>query len=87
LQLRVRERFDQLEKLDMAEGRVPWHVISAAQSIEEVQADIWKVVEKTMEQVKNGKQLGKMWEEGEYQLTSTTDEDSESGKENTGDQQ
>ena len=80
--MRVRERFDQLEKLDMAEGRVPWHVISAAQSIEAVQADIWKVVKKTLEHVKNGKPLGKMWEEGEYQALSI--EKSENGKENTG---
>ena len=64
----------------MAEGRVPWHVISAAQSIEDVEADIWKVVEKTLEQVKNGKQLGKMWDEGEYQATLA---ESQNGKENS----
>ena len=78
--MRVRERFDQLEKLDKAEGRVPWHVISAAKSIEEVQADIWKIVEKTMEQVESGKHLGKMWEDGEYQATMAT---SQGDKENT----
>lgn len=82
--MRVRERFDQLEKLDKAEGRVPWHVVSAAQSIDEVQADVWKVVEKTLEQVNNGKQLGKMWEQGDYQATSVCA--SQDGKENAADQ-
>ena len=75
--MRVREQFRKLERLDKAEGRVPWHVLSAAKSIEEVQADIWSVVEKTLEQVSNGKELGKMWEEGEYQPTV-----SDTGKEN-----
>ena len=70
MQLRVRQRFDQLEQLDRSEGRVPWHVISAAQSIEEVQAEIWKIVEKTLDQVQNGKSLGKLWEEGDYQMTT-----------------
>lgn len=77
LQLRVREQFLKLEKLDKAEGRVQWHVLSAAKSVEEVQADIWKVVEKTLEHVSNGKKLGKMWEEGEYQLSKPV-----TGKEN-----
>jgi hypothetical protein len=86
LQLRVRQRFEELSKADQKEGRVPWHFVSAAQTVEEVQADIYKIVEKTLE-VKNGKELGKLWEEGTYQLTTKPTEkddktDMESGKEN-----
>lgn len=77
LQMRVRERFDQLEKLDKADGRVPWHVVSAAQSIEEVKAEIWGIVEKTIQQVNNGKQLGKMWEGGEYQAKAKLPQEGE----------
>ena len=79
----MRKRFDELEQMDKSEGRVPWHVVSAAQSIEEVQADIWKIVEKTIEQVRNGKSLGKLWEEGDYQMTTTknnNNQDSENSK-------
>lgn len=77
MQLRVRKRFDELEQMDKSEGRVPWHVVSAAQSIEEVQADIWKIVEKTLEQVRNGKSLGKLWEEGDYQMTTTKNDNNQ----------
>ena len=82
LQLRVRQRFGQLEKLDLAEGRVPWHVVSAAQSVEAVHADICKIVQKTLAQVKTGnKKLGKLWEEGEY-VASINSKAVESEKEN-----
>jgi len=81
LQLRVRQRFDELEKLDKAEGRVSWHVVSAAQSIEQVQADINSIVEKILEQVYNGKALGKLWEEGDYQMT-TVNSKNDTEKEN-----
>jgi hypothetical protein len=87
LQLRVRKQFEKLEKLDRAEGRVPWHIVSAAQSVDDVRNDIWHIVQKTLAQVKSGtgKPVGKLWEEGEYYTESsfklTTSED-ESEKEN-----
>ena len=73
MQLRVRQRFEQLQQLDKVQGnnRVPWHIVSAAQSIEQVQAEINKIVDKTLAQVQSGKQLGKLWEEGAYQATTS----------------
>ena len=63
-------------------GRVPWHIISAAQSIQEVQRDIWRIVQKTLDQVRSGKTLGKLWEEGEYTATTLTESQDEGEKEN-----
>lgn len=70
LQLRVRQRFGELAKADEEEGRIPWHFVSAARTVGEVEADIMNIVEKTLEQVKNGKELGKLWEEGPYEWTT-----------------
>jgi hypothetical protein len=87
LQLRVRQQFEKLQKLDRAEGRVPWHIVSAAQSVDAVRNDIWNIVQKTLAQVQSstGKAVGKLWEEGEYctgaTIQSTPSED-ESEKEN-----
>ena len=36
LQMRVRKRFAELQSIDEKHGRVPWHVVDASQSIEEV---------------------------------------------------
>jgi len=74
LQLRVRQQFETLEQLDKtsaAAAGVPWHIVSAAQTIEQVQSDINAIVEKTLARVQNGKALAKLWEEGEYQRTLT----------------
>jgi len=69
MQLRVREQFRALEKID--NGRIPWKVIDAAQSVEEVEADIWNVVCEVMENISNQeKPVGKMWQDGFYDLTS-----------------
>ena len=76
LQVRVRERFGDLQALDA--GRVPWTVVDAAQSIEKVQADIWTIVQETMESVvATGKPLRSMWQEEPYdlELTSADDDD------------
>lgn len=66
LQLRVRKRFDELREADA--GSINWHMIDAAQSMEDVQKDINAAVMKTLDQVKAGKPLGKLWMEGEYDL-------------------
>ena len=70
MQARVRQQFSELQAMDEAVGRVPWTVIDAAQTIEQVEADIQKVVEATLKGIANGKKLSKMWEEGEYALSS-----------------
>lgn len=92
LQIRVRKRFEELEKMDKMDGRVPWHFVSATQSIEQVHEEIWSIVTKTLEQVhnnNNGKSLGQLWKDGSYEVTSVTqsseeneDNDSSSEKEN-----
>jgi len=68
LQIRVRKRFAELKSIDEKEGRVPWHVVDASQSIEEVTTELVKIVEETVEKVTNGKPLRKMWEDGVYDL-------------------
>jgi dTMP kinase len=68
LQQRVRKRFEELQAMDEAEKRIPWHIVNAAQSVEEVQADINKIVESTLQNVNNGAPLYKMFQEGVYQL-------------------
>jgi dTMP kinase len=67
LQLRVRKRFDELREADEG-SNIHWHMIDAAQSMDDVQRDINVAVMKTLDQVKAGKPLGKLWMEGEYDL-------------------
>lgn len=66
MQVRVRRRFAELEKLD--QGRVPWARIDAAQSVEQVHEDIWRVVQATLEDVAKGKPLARMWQDGAFDL-------------------
>ena len=64
MQTRVRQQFDKLQKQDETTGQVPWFVIDAAQTIDEVQNDINTVVEKTMNEVSDGgKPIQVMWED------------------------
>jgi len=51
-------------------NRVDWHIIDASKSIENVQNDINDIVMKTLDKVKNGKPLYKMFDDGEYVLPS-----------------
>jgi dTMP kinase len=71
MQIRVRQRFADLQKMDEAAGNVPWHIVNAAQTVEEVTADIWTIVENVLEQVQKGKVVNKMWENGAFQLPET----------------
>jgi len=65
MQIRVNQRFAELREMD---DRVPWHVVNAAQTIEQVQADILAIVEETVQQVYDGKPLPKLWTNGDYPL-------------------
>lgn len=83
MQVRVRQRFSDLQKMDesalitnastteedvaKSEARVPWHLVDAAQSVEAVESDIWAIVQATMQKVKVGKPVYKMWQEGTYE--------------------
>lgn len=68
MQIRVRERFSQLKATDEEDGRVPWHVINASQSIDKVEAAIQTIAHETLRKVNEGKPLYKMWENGDYKL-------------------
>jgi hypothetical protein len=53
LQARVRQRFAQLQAKDEQEGQVPWHVVNAARSMEEVEQEIQQIVARTIDMVQN----------------------------------
>lgn len=69
LQMRVRKRFAELQSIDEKQGRVPWHVVDASQSIEDVTKEISSIVTDTVERVQGQSvPLSRMWGEGEYEL-------------------
>ena len=69
LQIRVRKRFAELQALDEKQGRVPWHVVDASQSIEAVTKELVTIVNETVTRIgKEASPLRRMWEEGEYEL-------------------
>jgi len=79
MQRRVRQRFAELQAAD--EGRVPWNVVSATQSVEDVHADIWSIVLKTLETVQQqGKPLGKMWQDEVFEAHFALEADKENQK-------
>ena len=51
MQSRVRERFSQLQAIDEHEGIVPWHIVDAARSVEDVEQEIQEIVERTIRDV------------------------------------
>lgn len=59
-QLKVREKFMQLKSEDESEGNIPWHVLDARKSIEEIQAEIQAIADKTMETV-GDKPIRRLW--------------------------
>ncbi len=71
MQIRVRQRFAELQAMDEISEKVDWHVVDASQTIEEVQNDINQIVEETMKKVEDGKPLFKMFCDGEYVLPQT----------------
>ena len=68
LQLRVRQRFAELQSTDQESKKVDWHLVDASKTIDEVQSDINEIVMATMERVKDGKPLFRMFDDGEYNL-------------------
>lgn len=82
LQIRVRKRFAQLQEMDKKQGRVPWHIIDASKTVEEVTADIVSVVDATIKRVQEGKPLAKMWDEGEFVLPTAASSSNDAEAEN-----
>ncbi len=76
MQIRVRQRFAELQAIDEKQGRVPWHVVDAAQSIEEVKEQIAKIVTDTIDRVQSeSAPLRRMWGEGDYELPVSKSEE------------
>mmetsp|Transcript_21834 Transcript_21834/g.51513 ORF Transcript_21834/g.51513 Transcript_21834/m.51513 type:complete len:277 (+) Transcript_21834:107-937(+) len=84
MQIRVREKFRQLQAVDEEQGNVPWYVVNAAQSIEDVQKEINAIVDKTVHDVQTtNKPLGQLWKkttkdsktEGKNKTTSLSSSD------------
>ena len=83
MQLRVRQQFAKLQAMDQQQERnertldtkrhvVEWHVVNAAQSIEEVQEELATIVQETIAKVHGtedgiARPLGKMWCDGFYE--------------------
>jgi thymidylate kinase len=63
MQQRVRQRFGELQAMDEMDSQVPWYVVNAAQSIEEVQQEINQIVESTIDKINaEEKPLGLLWQ-------------------------
>mmetsp|Transcript_21833 Transcript_21833/g.51512 ORF Transcript_21833/g.51512 Transcript_21833/m.51512 type:complete len:141 (+) Transcript_21833:1-423(+) len=78
MQIRVREKFRQLQAVDEEQGNVPWYVVNAAQSIEDVQKEINAIVDKTVHDVQTtNKPLGQLWKK-------TTNDSKTEGKSKAG---
>lgn len=62
MQQRVRKRFSELQEMDEADGTIPWYIVDAAQSIDDVQKDINAIVESTIEKVQSeDKPVSLLW--------------------------
>ncbi|GKY91482.1 hypothetical protein MPSEU_000120500 [Mayamaea pseudoterrestris] len=77
MQMRVRKRFHELQHMDApatdsatdsTSSNIPWYTVAAAQSMDQVEEEIYKAVQTTLSEVQQGKPLGKMWEHGAYDL-------------------
>ena len=75
LQIRVRQLYAELQSIDEEQGRVPWYVVDASLSIDEVKAQIAKIATDTIERVQSeSAPLCRMWGEGEYELPASKPE-------------
>ena len=79
LQIRVRQRFAELQKMDEKQGQVPWHIIDASKTVEEVTVDIVSIVDATIKRVQEGKPLAKMWDEGDFVLPTVGSSGADAG--------
>ena len=69
----MRHRFAELQSIDEKHGRVPWYVVDASKSVDEVKEMVSGIVSSTIERVQSETApLGRMWGEGEYELTTIT---------------
>ena len=76
-QKRVRQQFSELQEEDESQKRIPWFIVDASQSIEDVQGNINEIVAKTLKLVNEGSCLKRMWEDGDYDLPNPSNIKSE----------
>jgi thymidylate kinase len=65
MQIRVREKFALLQEMDVEQGTVPWTLIDASQSIEEVASDVWETVQQSIRS-SSDQPIKLMWLEGNF---------------------
>lgn len=62
MQQKVRQRFRELQEMDETDGSIPWYIVDAAGTIEEVQTEINGIVESTIEKIQSEeKEIGLLW--------------------------
>ena len=67
----MRQRFAELQSIDEKQGRVPWHVVDASQTIEEVKEKLAGIVTDTIKRVQSeSAPVRRMWGEGEYEIAT-----------------
>ncbi len=49
-----------LKSEDETEGNIPWHVLDARKSIDEIHAEIQSIVDRTVEKV-SGESISRLW--------------------------
>ncbi|GAX21444.1 dTMP kinase [Fistulifera solaris] len=70
MQQRVRQRFQELSQLD---DGVQWKFVNAAQTMDQVEDDIWSIAQQTLEQVQP--EVRQLWQSGDYELRETSNDD------------
>jgi hypothetical protein len=80
MQTRVRQQFSKLQAQDERQGLVPWHIVNAAQTIDDVQTEINAIVEQTIARVQQ--QQESVEEQPLQVLWQTFAENKESTEEN-----
>jgi hypothetical protein len=70
MQQRVRQRFQELSQLD---DGVQWKFVNAAQTMDQVEEDIWSIAQQTLEQVQP--EVRQLWQSGDYELRETSNDD------------
>jgi hypothetical protein len=66
VQAAVRAKFEELQKI---EGSEKWKVVDAGQSVDQVQEEVWGIVQEAIEKVNKKPALGKLWQAGTIDIS------------------
>jgi len=67
LQIRVRQRFKELTEMDK-DTNTAWHVVDASKNMDQVETQIFSIVQSVLDKVAKGKPLNQLWSEEEFPL-------------------